>query len=263
MEKYDGRTVTGTVDDNKVRSFVSAGDLGDLVASLPVIKYYQRGVLYIEAANYTRVRLTPDKWFGIDRLLKRQKYIADVLPWKGEPIDVNLNDFRALMFPHVRKGFHKDRHIADWVAMAHRLPVTIKDEAWLEIEPVRVAPVVINRTGAGRSPHQIYQNAMFPWARVLQKYGRDAVFIGTPLEHEMFCAVQGEIPFHPTATLFEAAQVIAGADLFVGNQSVCNMISEGLKKRIVLEVWMAGQNSSVHRDGVSLGYDHTVKLPDI
>lgn len=244
-------------------TFRHAGDAGDIIYALPAIKYFGRGLLYIESAPYTRVAMTPDKWNGLDLLLKAQPYIADVKPWNREIVDRNLNDFRATMVRQLRQGIGRDRHLSDWVAVTFHLPLTIKDDPWLTVEPNRIARVVINRAGAGRPPHQQYYGKDFPWGRVLEKYGKDTVFIGTKIEHEVFCAAQGKIPYYPTATLLEAAQVIAGAQLFVGNQSACFGICSGLKKPCVLEVWHQGPNVLDGRPGAVMGWDHNVELPDL
>jgi hypothetical protein len=66
-----------------------------------------------------------------------------------------------------------------------------------------------------------------------------------------------------TKDLYEAAQVIAGCELFVGNQSACFWLAEAMKKRIVLEVWPGGPNCLIKRDGVVNGWDRTVELPQL
>jgi hypothetical protein len=246
-----------------VNTFKHSGDIGDLLGFLPVIRHFGGGVLYIEAAGYTRQRLTPDKWCGLDLLLKAQPYIVDVLPWNGQQVSVNGNDFRANMGRSLRRGEGKNKCLVDWMLEAHGVPLSAKNEAWLAVEPQVVAPVVINRTGPGRPPHHIYQNPNFPWHRVWQKYHQNAVFIGLPEEHEVFCATCGEVPYWPTENLHHAARVIAGASLFIGNQSACFWIAEGLKKNIVLEVWPSGANSLSHRPGVYNGWDHKAELPDL
>jgi ADP-heptose:LPS heptosyltransferase len=71
------------------------------------------------------------------------------------------------------------------------------------------------------------------------------------------------VPHQPTSNLLEAARVIAGADLFVGNQSCCFWIAEAMKKKLVLEVWPQGPNSNVFRDGATQGFDQNVWLPEI
>lgn len=266
MQKYDGRNIKGSPHSAKVLTYRHGGDRGDVLFALPVIRQNGRGTVYLEAVNYTRERLTPDKWCGLDRILKAQPYIADVLPWKNEAVDINLNDFRATMFRYVRHRHHIDRHIADWTAQVCNLPTTIKDEPWLTIpDPVAVAPVVIARSGPGRPPHAVYHGQNFPWGQVLQKYKKDAVFVGTELEHEIFQAVFGDITWHKTDTLYEVAQVIAGAKLFVGSQSAPHAIAQAVGVATVLEIWHAGPNCRGFRPNHIDGWDHKVaeKLPDL
>jgi len=248
-----------------MNSFRHAGDIGDIIGGLPVIRYFGGGVLFIEAAPYTRQFLTPDKWCGLDLLLNEQPYIHGVLPWERQQVNMVLNDFRANMGRALRKGdpAARQKSLVDWQLEAHGVPLTEKDKAWLAVEPDPVAPVVINRTGPGRASHHNYHNPAFPWHHVWKKYKDKAVFVGLPEEHAVFCAVCGEIPHHKTANLLEAARVIAGAELFIGNQSACFWCSEALKKNYVLEVWPQGPNSLVHRPGAIHGWNSDVELPDI
>lgn len=234
-----------------------------MVAQMPAMRALGGGVLYIEPANYTRVKLTPDKWHGIDLLLKQQAYVSDVLPWNGQRTDYNLNDFRAMMSKAVSRGKSKDVCLSDWVLDTHGVQRSERDRQWLTVEPLKIAPVVISRAGAGRESRHRYHNYQFPWNRVVEKYSDAAVFIGTEPEHREFCDVFGNVPWHPTADLFEAARVIAGCDLFVGNQSCPHMIAQGLFKNIVLEVWPQGPNCCFHRKGVIHGWDNKVVLPDL
>lgn len=249
-------------------AFRHAGDLGDIIYSMPVMRAMcngSPGALLIEAANYTRQCLTPDKWCGINELLMRQPYVADVRQYHpGEGVTINLNDFRARLFAAVRVGIGKDKHLTHWMCETHGVPFTCMDAPWLQIDdPIQAARVVFVRAGAGRPQHQVYQNPTFPWHCVWKKYGNEAVFVGTEGEYEIFRVTCGEVPHYKTKTLLEAARVIAGCELFVGNQTVTHAIAEGLKKRILLEVWREGPNCIVHRPGVVHGWDNWVKLPDL
>lgn len=247
-------------------TYKHAGDIGDIIAFLPVMRYFGGGDLLIEAAPYTRQRLTPDKWCGLDLLLKQQPYINDVREWNFELCNYNGNDFRAHMHHATRKGLFnniKNKSLVDWQLETHGVPLGEKDRAWLSVEPKKVARVVFNRTGAGRPQHHVYHNPLFPWHSVWKKYHRESVFIGTPMEYEVFKAQIGTVPYYPTENLFEAAKVIAGSDLFIGNQSACFWIAEGMKKNLILEVWPQGPNSNVFRPGAIQGFDQNVSLPDL
>lgn len=249
-------------------TFKHAGDLGDIIFSLPVMRALCNGqpsTLLIEAVSYTRQFLTPDKWCGIDALLKQQSYISDVRPYiAGEPVHRNLNDFRARLFQSLKVGIGKDKHLTHWMCEAHGVPYSVMEEPWLVVkEPIKAARVVFARAGAGRPQHQVYQNPAFPWHIVWKKYGGEAVFIGTDPEYEIFRVTCGDVPHHKTSGLLEAAQVIAGCELFVGNQTATHAIAEGMKKDILLEVWREGPNVLVFRPGVVHGWDQFVKLPDL
>jgi len=49
-----------------------------------------------------------------------------------------------------------------------------------------------------------------------------------------------EVPRREVQSLLEMAQVIEGADLFVGNQGLPHAIAEALKRPLINEVFRAG-----------------------
>lgn len=245
-------------------TFRHAGDLGDIIYSLPAVRHFGGGEMLLESASFTRVPLSPDRWSGVDLLLKEQPYITGVREYRrGEYATFNLNDFRGPMFSALKMGQGRETSLCDWMLETHSVPKTAREKPWLAVEPLEIAPVVFNRSGAGREQRFCYHNWKFPWHAVWDKYGAQAVFIGTPEEYEMFRLTCGEVPYYRTANLLEAARVIAGAKLFVGNQSVCHAIAEGLKQRILLEVWPTGPNCLFQREGVTHGWDEKVKLPKL
>ena len=55
------------------------------------------------------------------------------------------------------------------------------------------------------------------------------MFVGLPDEYTAFCAATGwDIPFYPTNNMLELASVVAGANLFIGNQSQALALAIGL-----------------------------------
>jgi hypothetical protein len=241
------------------------GDAGDIIASLPAVRALGDGLFYLEASTYTRVMMTPDNWRGIDKVLREQPYILDVREFDRRTIvSYNLNDWRVRHGRAMRSNQSKDKSLVDWQLEQYGIPLTAKDTAWLQFaEPIKAARVVFNRTGTERYRHHVYHNVRFPWHHIWNKYADDAVFIGTPDEHKVFCATCGEVPHYKTKDLHEAARVVAGCELFVGNQSCCYWIAEGLKKNLILEVWPDGPNSLSFRDGAIMGRDENIELPDL
>lgn len=229
-------------------TFRCAGDIGDCIFAMPVIRYHGGGILFCEAASYTRQKLTWDKWQVVVPLLRAQPYIKDVREWSGQHCDYNLNDFRSSMFKALRRPNTPDisKSLCDWMLEAHGVPVTDKDEAWITVEPKAEAVVVFNRSSR-------YHNPQFPWQSIVDRYRDNACFIGLQQEYAAFTNLYGHVRYAPTNDFLEAAQVIEGCNLFVGNQSACHAIAEGLKKNIILEVWPGGPNCLFYRPGVIHG----------
>lgn len=240
-------------------TYKHAGEPGDITYSLPVIRALGGGVLCLHAENWTRERMDQAKVDSIKSLLETQPYIEEVRWLKeGEVVDVNLNDFRSPYFKQFGKpGFPVRRNLCEWMLLTHGVPVEEQNTRWLtNIEPIQRAKVVINRTPR-------YQNKLFPWPKVVEKYGADLGFVGSTQEHRQFCLQFGQVPRIETASLLALAQVIAGAELFIGNQSCPYAIAEGMKKRAVLEVCRWLPNCLFDRADVIHGWDANFELPDL
>jgi hypothetical protein len=220
--------------------FGHSGDLGDIVYALPTLKAAGGGVLYL----YHQPGKT---WHGMDAqraaslrsLLILQPYIEDVVFCEqGRPpgaTDHDLNGFRD----HGRPG----RNLADMHLATHGLGPEARDSAWLEVdEPIAESSVVFARSIRCR-------NERFPWKRVWDAYRGQSGFVGTAAEHDEFCRSVGPVPHVRTADLRELSRVIAGSGLFVGNQSCPAAIAEGLKQRMILEVFPPLPNCCFDRPG--------------
>lgn len=243
---------------NGSTTFKHSGDLGDIVYALTVIKHLGGGTLYIEASHMTRQMLTPDKWKPIESLLLAQPYIHGVEEWKGQRVHYNLNEFRAKMAVEVKMDkFDIHKSLAQRQCEAHGVPIEVLDLAWLTVPSMnRVAKVVFSRS-------QRYPCHDFPWRYVYELYCSEAVFVGTADEHFRFTRQIGSITHHKTRDLLEAAQVIAGAVLFVGNQSCPYAIAEGLKQNAILEVWPEGPNCMFKRPNVWHGTAIDSEFPSL
>lgn len=161
-------------------------------------------------------------------LIESQPYIAACKVWKDEPIEWESEKFRngyhsttnTLLFAHARHA--RDNGVITEIPTG--------EFAWLKVDPDKGMSerVVINR-----SPR--YQNDMFPWDVVAQKYGKALLFVGLPEEHYWFEERFGKVEYRPTKDMLEVAKLIAGSFLFIGNQSSAMTLAEGLKKRRLQE----------------------------
>lgn len=222
-----------------------SGTFGDLIYSLSVVKKMGSGTFAVHLENIencvAQYGYRPDEVdpmhkgrfcnsdFDLIRpLLSRQSYIDQVTVWTGDH-DVDLDRFRGVLF----RGF--EGNYVEAYYRTFNLPVTaeVYNETWLEADAKRVAPIVINRTFRYRCPE-----GNGSWQNILAQSDivNNGVFVGTREEHEDFVQVTGfPVQYYAVQDFKELADIIAGADLFMGNQSAAYSIAMGLGKSSVLE----------------------------
>lgn len=227
--------------------FSHAGDFGDIIYSLPAIMAQGGGELVLfPAPGKTRVTMT-QAWAGlILPLLRAQPYLFNVR-WCAEARDSSLNGFRH----HWGNG----QNNADYHLRSQGLDWRPRCCRWLVVEPKRVAAVIFARSLRN-------QGHAFDYPAALLAY-RDKAFIGTPEEHLDFTSRYGTIPYISTPTLLDVAEVIEGADLFIGNGSAPCAISEGLKQNMVFEVCSWNNSGIFERMGRINLWDECVEWPNL
>ncbi len=231
-----------------MRVFSSAGDCGDVLYSLPAVKALGGGALRLFPAPYTTSRMTPATAESLATLLRCQPYVADCR-FAEHPEGTDLDAWR--------RTYRSDLNVADLVCASLGVPPHPREEPWLTVpRPRQVARVLLHRS------HR-YHNWAFPWQKVYEKYGREATVLGTPDEHRDFCAYFGPLPYVPTPTFLDLAEVIAGCELFVGNQSAPMAVALGLGQRLVQEVCLMIPNCFWERRNAVYGYGADVELPDL
>lgn len=243
--------------------FYHSGDLGDVIYSLPAVRELGGGDLTLGPDNRsgmsTRAKMDERNAALLLPLLEAQPYLHSATWSPTLPADTryDLNSMRLLLRDY-RLDMQTGYNLVRCYLRAFGMALNNDEPAWLQVgEPRALAPVVINR-----SPR--YHDPAFRWDRVLAAYAGNVIFIGHPDEHAAFCrAWQCKVPFEPTATLLDAARLIAGCSLFIGNQSCCYAIAEGLKKPAVLEVCPAGSNTLFQRRDVLHGVGERTVLPVI
>jgi glycosyltransferase involved in cell wall biosynthesis len=230
------------------KTFSHGGDTGDLIYALPTVKMLGGGRLRLVKAQQVREPFSPAKVESLRPLLEAQPYVTGV-EYGEEAAGLDLDAFRKL--------YRDDLNLSDLVSTTFGIPHYPREEPWLFCsEPKSVARVVISR-----SPR--YHGHRFPWHRVREKYGTDAVFVGLPEEHAAWRDAFGPISYYPTPDWWELCRVVAGSQIFCGNQSAPMAIALGLcVPRIVQEVCPSTPNCHFERPGVEYGRDENVELPD-
>lgn len=240
-----------------VKWCIHSGDRGDVIYFLPVAREMGFNGICLIPSSGTREQMTPAVAESLEGLLLEQPYI-DIVSFNRQPGDASANGFRDLFFKNMKENYQDARlvNLTDWHARHFGLADGLGNEKWLNIEPVTVGKYVFSRTPR-------YRNNQFPWLWIYEKFGKDAVFVGTEREHVDFVRDFGKIQRVNTLDLYDVASVIAGCDTFFGNQSCPFAIAEGLKHKSVLEVWHGNPNTLFDRANVVHGWHYKQTIEDI
>ncbi len=233
--------------------FHHSGDAGDVIYSLATMAALGGGALFLSPDCKFPYPLPP-RWTrtggeasfvdNLRPLLEAQPYVDRCSYTYGTPFstDYDLNRFREPW---------KNRTALDTesIFQLHQRAFGTKwpeDSPWLTVpDPITISnrPIVVNRTGR-------YQNDACDIYGLVQKYCDQMVFVGTPQEAELFEGFQvGKklMPHYVTKDMLHLARVIAGAKVFIGNQSSPLAIAHGLGKNVICENWPLNSNCILNR----------------
>jgi hypothetical protein len=198
-------------------TFKHRGKFGDLILGLPVVKKLG-GIFYLQEYQHQ----------VLGKLLDILPYIEEVVPleeskWREVNVTHNLDRFRDSGAPSIARmymdAFGYDLNYGD---------------PWLYVRSRKeIAKIVVHDSGLYATTPGYTVN----W-NILKGREKDCVFIGSDGEHQNFIANRGiNIPYYKTQTLYDAAEVIAGGQFFVGNQSAPYTIAEGLKVPLAIDIY--------------------------
>lgn len=223
-----------------MKIFGHSGDLGDVVAAMPVMRALGGGILAIgnnHCPNFNRGRenLFGTRLNALRPLLESQPYIHGV-EWR-ENLEGVTHDFSTFRH-HERFG----ENLSDW--QARHFGVKIDAAPWLTVNPRKEYS---GRMVMARSPRN--QTQWFPWADIAAQVGARALFVGMEAEHRAFEQLVGRsVEYAPTADFLHLTQILSAAKLFIGNQSCPFWIGCGLGVPLIQEVVTHCPNSIVIRD---------------
>lgn len=227
--------------------FSHSGRYEEVLYHLPIIRHKGGGRLVLFPAACTGHWMTRERAEPLAALIRAQPYIAGV-EWRPRPDGLNLDEFRGHCRDHL--------NLTDMACECFGVPHPPREQPWLFAAPRRLARVVFHRSPRCHNPE-------FPWQRVYETYRAEAAFVGHPHEHADFCNAVGPVSYLHTADMLELAEVIAGCELFVGNQSAPFAVAEGLKVPTVLEIVPAPNNCHWERRGSVHGWAADVPLPEV
>ncbi len=217
-----------SVSDDK--RFKHSGDLGDLWYSLPVVSHHGGGEIALNPEGLPTPKMDGSA-SGLTRhmiemcrpLLESQSYIKKVSVWDRRKVDCDLDLFR------IGVDYNKV-NLCRWILKSFRVGFEkAADTAWITCGENRIATTVFARSFR-------YRNPGVNLKEVYEMYRSSAVFVGLPDEHKNFEQEVGKIAYQRVKNFLEMAEIINGADLFVGNQSSPMALAIALNKPFVQEV---------------------------
>ena len=233
-----------------MKTYRHSGTLGDLIYSLSIVKKMEPGKFLVALNNIENCvskygyraedvdpqhkgRFTVRDYEMLRPLLQRQAYITQVGTWSRGMIepDIDLDHYRSVLYRtfegNILEAYHRTFNI----------PFAQEDynTPWLTADTITTKPIVISRSRRYRPP-----NGDAAWQNMLEDFDLEsnAVFVGTPTEHEDFVNqfdVKG-LEYRPVQDFLELASIINGAELYAGNQGFAYSLATGLGKSTILEI---------------------------
>lgn len=210
------------------------GDMGDVIYSVPLFRELGVKRVLLDPQSPYRTKMNPAACAAIKPLLERQGFSVEV---RSDGPDAGVDLYTDIFREGAQDMENNHLSVTNSEKLARGLDLSKK---YLEAEPRRVADVVVNRSSR-------YRNPDFDWLYLLGGLPEriTAAFIGVKAEYDAFCRLTGlgnSVFYYPTADLHEAARAIAGAKVFVGNQSSPYAIAEGLKVNRIQETCLYTPN---------------------
>jgi len=224
-----------------MKKFKHSGAFGDLIYSLALVKHLGGGDFYLhlnqidwigqhyyggQPAPFHQGRMRQDDYDYMFDFMLTQDYINDFdILTNNTEITYNLDRFRPAFVGH--PGNYVYIYANTFGIRDAAVQEQIRNSPWLTVpETVQIPdrPIVINR-----SQRWIPTQPGPAWLAMREQFEDRAVFVGLPIEYQAFTQQLGwTIPHHETHNMLEVAQVIAGADEFIGNQSQSLALAIGL-----------------------------------
>jgi hypothetical protein len=231
----------------------AGGDLGDCVFTLALLKALggKHALLLVDRPPIKIVQRAP----LLKRLFEAQSYVSRMVCSEEEP-DADLTQFRRWHGPTTTLISAQGTELR--FNTGEDKPQVDGSEPWIT---VKKAKGFKDKIIIARSPR--YNNPRFPWKAIVEHYGKRLVFVGLAAEHDTFKRSFGEVPHLQCKDFMEMAQVIAGAALFIGNQSSPHAVALALGVPMISEVCDAQPDCVYPRDNVQYVCDGSCTLINV
>jgi len=231
------------VEAGKPLTFSQTWTFGDIIYSLIPIRLLGGGEFYLRLENLDNLCKTVIGWPDggthsgrmkqkdfelLKPLIEAQSYITKWAPYNGEAITHPLDNICCWFYGNIIDKGHYGRIYAHAVGLDPNQWEPAVTQPWLTLGDRQ--PIVIPGKSIVISKTDRYGNGQVHevWGRIRDQID-ECVFVGTEEEHRNYERDFGvKVTYYPTKDLLELAQVIAGGQLYVANQSVGMAIAQGL-----------------------------------
>lgn len=220
-----------------MKVFGHQGDIGDVLAALPAIRAMGGGELVIgfkPGEKRGRESMEGKRFEVIRPLLAAQPYITGV-QWDKNFAGVT-HDFSDFRHDHVL-----GQSLLHW--QAKHFGVAASTDPWLSGVTPRTdmrGRIIVARTAR-------YWNWQFPWPAIVNLHRDRILFIGLPDEHKQFQTLVGPVEYLPTSDMLDVAEVIAGSDILIANQTAACWVGLGLGHPLIQEQSTVTRDSMIPR----------------
>ena len=233
-------------------SVTTVGRIGDIVAMLPTLRSAGGKHDIFAHGSYMHLRINFIRTF-----LMRQSSVSSLRYGDKVKPDWRSENFR--LEHHIKHTPLPACHAQH--ALHSRFIELLPDlsEPWVEAVEDNgfEKTVLIQRTAR-------YNNPYFPWKSVVRHYGTRIALFGNDEEYEAFTKSYGTVRRVRFPDMLSLANAIKGCALFMGNQSFCSVLAEGLKVRRILECCLVVPDCVyVPSDLSQYVFDGSLMLPDV
>lgn len=212
----------------------SAGDLGDIIALMGIIAEIPDGPHRLFLRDDGNTQGIVKRSHLILPLINSQDYVKGSV-WKDEKIHWPSEQFRG-NGKGSKRYYEPDISLLESHSSHGEAIGVLKrryrgEKQWLHVRPSKTwqGRVVVVRS-------ERYRNWRFPWKEIVSHFGDRLLMLGTEVEHLDFCEKFGHVEYLKTKDLLECAKIIAGSDIYIGNQTSLTQIAEGLKHPRIIEI---------------------------
>lgn len=232
-----------------------SGDYGDCVIALALVHAHgdTKNAFYLTDRPGVTSPMSP-RCKPLLALIEAQPYITEAL-MSEKSVDCDFVDFRHF---HGSTSSLLQSHLKQYQLETGKLIKLNGSQPWLFADPAEESK---GRIVIAHSPR--YNNDSFPWKAIVRHYGGRLLFVGHPDEHKAFVGAFGWVKHITTKTLLDVAQLIAGAELCIMNQSSPLNIAIGLGVPFIEEVCLDQPDCLYPRANAQYVADGHCVLPDI